>query len=1176
MLLHWCTLRPSGSSNLAALRFSTPVRVQSIAIFPTGARPFSASLDTVAETEPSAFFLDVFLNAHAIHPASEAKPKSKPANALIPTTLAYTGGKTEFPLDLGPDFSTRLMIVKGNFACVSMAIYGETISDPSPLSTYEPIPIPSMEPTPLPASLDPANSPDPTALARQLLELIPDGHNLSLVIRLIFWLLADNEEAELPEFPAAYVDLDEELVDLDQAYHWTTKPVADDVSDDVIERFSERVANSIGPKDSNQSYLVAGILRNIAPQNPKLSRILMEKLDMKAIFDATNIDELTALRLLDATTNAEMARSLNDPWFLDMLDSITKDHSVEQGIKTAVQNVADRIRNWHIFEDALSNTQGDFDGSADLLKEIGTDGQFFGIWLESMTTHGDLVEKLAENAVVPTPQALPPVLFASTSHTAALSHDEFIRFVRAYIGTSSVLAVLAYADAISDDVCRERCLGVIRLWQETQGYREIINHTLLLRQITDRLYRIIVVDDKPRRSAVLAEEIVVNLAKEPRSFLRPVFQEAVLDLKSPLGRISDGEQQLMQRSALVADGGVSGAVEELVRPIERPTDAARIRTLRVALAIVARELEDEEIGEWRVLQALWKERSHGLLPQLNKIFIDVAEDLKDHFTLTPPSCISQDHVNQLFLAADELMHLATLLAPTFPLSGHTTRALTIAIADVFVCTDAADMLYSQESPTCTSAQGTRHSCIGLLRVLSECHPSIELRKPSSQVILGTLLEHALHSGSHDPAYHLLQVFCLVDLLLPAASPDSTPEPLPSHWIAVDIPNVLPQLTSFFAALDIGNKAHILKRLVNLDRGVTGVGEWLLLSELKGLSESLAKLGEASSDRRNLLEHHIYLSIRLLHDLITSLSGTISAWCITAVGSDIDMAETLTTCLLRLLDARVSSSYLEGVAMALAETNTVQPALRFACVMTILRVTQGSNRALESSFQITLKTLSECAQESPENSTRLLDEIGGVLSALAGPSSGLAELNTGSAEAIVAVLEWLSSQNDSVWKRLTISPDAYSAVVDRCRTLLDSERLNALTFELPEATDHPMDAPIHLPEHLDISIDVLFNALQPEIATPSTPKRKPVNDDILGLVTISPPTALLRSPAATGLTKTYSNNDFRQLRQTPSTRQNTSRLPSTHVDEFQLSDSSPQLDPEAIAADIFHIAPTFTL
>jgi hypothetical protein len=67
--------------------------------------------------------------------------------------------------------------------------------------------------------------------------------------------------------------------------------------------------------------------------------------------------------------------------------------------------------------------------------------------------------------------------------------------------------------------------------------------------------------------------------------------------------------------------------------------------------------------------------------------------------------------------------------------------------------------------------------------------------------------------------------------------------------------------------------------------------------------------------------------------------------------------------------------------------------------------------------------------------------------------------------------------------------------------------------------------------------------------PSTPKGTKT-PDILGTI-ISPPTALLRSPAATGLTKTYANNDFRSLRQVPSARLNTSRLPSMHGECFNL-------------------------
>jgi len=89
----------------------------------------------------------------------------------------------------------------------------------------------------------------------------------------------------------------------------------------------------------------------------------------------------------------------------------------------------------------------------------------------------------------------------------------------------------------------------------------------------------------------------------------------------------------------------------------------------------------------------------------------------------------------------------------------------------------------------------------------------------------------------------------------------------------------------------------------------------------------------------------------------------------------------------------------------------------------------------------------------------------------------------------------------------------------------------------------MDLPFHT------ILDLFFS--EPSIGNaPSTPKGTKT-PDIFGVV-ISPPNAILRSPAATGLTKTYVNNDFRQLRQVPSTRLNTSRLPSTHVDEYEHS------------------------
>ena len=52
VLLRWCSLSPQGPSGLAAILFPSPVKVSSIALFPTGAHPFSQCPDVVAYVQP--------------------------------------------------------------------------------------------------------------------------------------------------------------------------------------------------------------------------------------------------------------------------------------------------------------------------------------------------------------------------------------------------------------------------------------------------------------------------------------------------------------------------------------------------------------------------------------------------------------------------------------------------------------------------------------------------------------------------------------------------------------------------------------------------------------------------------------------------------------------------------------------------------------------------------------------------------------------------------------------------------------------------------------------------------------------------------------------------------------------------------------------------------------------
>lgn len=143
------------------------------------------------------------------------------------------------------------MIIKGTFECVSMAIYGEVVAElPPPSTTYVPTQTSLLEPIPLARALDPSNSSDPTWLAKELLTLIPESPPLALVIRLMLCLKPSNEDWELPEFPYLYADLevDDEEFDLDKAFLYTARPVADDVSAESLEKFTDNVARVIGPK----------------------------------------------------------------------------------------------------------------------------------------------------------------------------------------------------------------------------------------------------------------------------------------------------------------------------------------------------------------------------------------------------------------------------------------------------------------------------------------------------------------------------------------------------------------------------------------------------------------------------------------------------------------------------------------------------------------------------------------------------------------------------------------------------------------------------------------------------------------------------------------------------------------------------------------------------------------
>jgi hypothetical protein len=681
-----------------------------------------------------------------------------------------------------------------------------------------------------------------------------------------------------------------------------------------------------------------------------------------------------------------------------------------------------------------------------------------------------------------------------------------------------------------------------------------VNHFLLLPQITFRLECIIKDKAPPFKGTTDAENIILRLSEEPRSFLSRDVVHCLLALDEPLLRISEDDRHRLREQASMADEGISGAVTRIIDFPRHPIDHHSISMLRIALSIIDKELSELGDGGYHVLKSLWKTGSHDLMSHLADDLAAASCHIDSQFSLTTPKNLVIGDVSRYFLTVHEILSLLMRLIPTFPIPGRTIRSLSCHAANIFRCTDAADMLYSQASDTCTAAQLTRQTCIDFIRELARLPADTGGSECSScETVLRALLHHGLkQSSEHDPVYHLLQVFSLIDHLLPA---DESMDDERGKWAHAVLPNVLQDLTLFFRALDTENKVHMVKRLVNLDGGIVGVGEWLVIQESRHLSNRLQSLGFTASPGPLLTigQYDIALTLRFFCDLL-SPSSSASGWCISTFSSIVDAGDALGEALIHLVDQGYLSSLTAEIMHALAESDDIRSVLlRTALAILLFRTVQAntdqhSHGSFAHPFMLAARHLTSM-DEQPPHSGLVESEVGATLSVLGALSADTLEDSI--ALSVFQLVSCLVKWSDSC--RISVrSHSSFMSLLDAVGRSLPPDRTQAFMILrtkiqaeercVADTTDVPLPASVTMP------MQDIAKLLHPdETFTPSTPVQKPLMhiDDAFG-VTVSPPTSLLRSPAVSK-TKTYVGDDFRSSRLGPSGRQNTSRLPSTHVD-----------------------------
>ena len=235
---------------------------------------------------------------------------------------------------------------------------------------------------------------------------------------------------------------------------------------------------------------MAKLLTKSACQHPLFSRILLVSLlrigfhlsifikydwqqhvDLLETFKEQTLDETTVLCLAEAAASIEISRYfLDDSSFMQSLAQLVSSAKTPKIVQKALRKLINRIYGWRTFEDALKNPEGDFVASSAFLKDISSDEFALGCWLECMINREELGQKLAANPVPFDPR---PPLKSLFQEKTSISHKEFVMFVRAFLGVSTVLSMLAWSDSLGNDPCCERTLNILVVWQGVNGYREV-------------------------------------------------------------------------------------------------------------------------------------------------------------------------------------------------------------------------------------------------------------------------------------------------------------------------------------------------------------------------------------------------------------------------------------------------------------------------------------------------------------------------------------------------------------------------------------------------------------------------------------------------------------------------------------------------------------------------------
>jgi hypothetical protein len=672
---------------------------------------------------------------------------------------------------------------------------------------------------------------------------------------------------------------------------------------------------------------------------------------------------------------------------------------------------------------------------------------------------------------------------------------------------------------------------------------QVVFQTVSMPQIFNSFFKLMDLNQhlEPCR---LARRLVSQIFQEqPQALLRPSLAEYYDRRWSSLPFSAQTHNTLSQSSEIIRSGMVE-AVRVVLDFREEDIASGGLFTLSVALSTLLSDFDSGEPVPDNLVQEVWY-REGDLLSKLILLLQFTNGLLSPSDLPSTPILLSLTTTHHLDLAATLLQLTSKSISIQAPLDNQ-AALITKSTVGIFLVAEQLCSNYFAH----TSALALRQATIDLLQMMSAT-PSFS----TPEIVLNNILSYPLLFRT-DMADVTSQVFRLLSLLLPNGDVEDARS---ATWVRALVAT-LPGVHQFSSLLDAPQRLALMQKLDELDVRGFGLVEWLLAALVKDLPRAAQCTSLMGREEQHKLKAAVATSL-LSRDFVFLLrfaEGEYFRKYLSTVFADSDIARVLSQCLIEMNKRGISCTPAFHFAACLASSpETVHPRLAFSLALTLVRAARMVPPPLSTSLALRLAVdlLERGGTQEDAEVQRILLELGSYLAESVEDERAKAQWDNPeeAAEAIVMLLQRLcASQEASPLPCLSaVSFDSLALLLTSALPMSDLHLLDIIrerTNDTSEAQRSPKPSiPVAGNYHIT-TVGTIQQLVDPSIPiTPSTPPRRhlTIRTDGLDIGTLSP-TTVLRSPTVTtGLTKTYNNNDFRQIRTSPTT--NSSRPPSRHVD-----------------------------